>query len=935
MEGIREPCLGCRITALQLFPIVVVLSFTFMSTKVVAAFLDRVERSGLITEPKLSQLRQELEVAGVDLGNPHAITAALVDRGALTQWQTEKLLQGKHKGFFLGSYRLLRPLGKGGMGAVFLAQHEMMRRQCAIKVLPQTQIDKHSSVLERFYVEAQAVASLDHQNIVRAYDVNKEVKENKEIHYLVMEFVEGQDAQGMVQESGALDYVKAAEIIRQTANGLAHAHENGLIHRDIKPANLLIDKKGVVKILDLGLARFHDDSRMASLTAAHNETVLGTADYLSPEQALNSHNVDPRTDIYSLGCTAYFLLTGHPPFPEGSVAQRLVAHQVKQPKPIAEERPDAPPELAALIGKMMAKSPDDRFQSASEVATILAAWLVQHGGEDWRRQHSEITGDSSILSLVSQHREPTRAMASPMSETELEFAPLDDGAAEPQDRPAPAAAKRKGSGTRLAGKSGAAIEVKPSDDVDLTLAEEEEMPAPAIEAAPSPQSERSERAVKTEAPAAVLEELPPLPESPDASPLAAPDLLAELPSENALASLDQVDLLGSDQSGPALGAMESHVKLAPARGPSSSARLKSKPAAEPKPKTLLQNTQAVGLPILIGVGGGLLLVLVIILLILFSSPSNDLEVTRRRSPGAGADASLSQPAEPTGEGIAPGDVAAAGTAGLTEVQPQPSEAASQPEPAPAEPPKAIVEPEKAEAKPPQAAEQPTPAGAGPDGSRPKKKGRAQPPEAPAPAAVPSEPAKMEPSAPAKPEPAAPSPQSGEPPGGAVPVVEPAPTPAPPAAPQKPPLELFAGLTECVVEVKFGGDPKNVPKNLAAGLEFLAQGIRTKLQASERNIDLRVVEQSNQAVMEVVMTPSADPPHLVLNLKAELKCRTPDGGSVVVWSADSQNNPKPEVFRFIPTQFNPSLTPKLWEEKVIEFFKPLGKVHREAKSTLGK
>ena len=419
-----------------------------MSTKLVAAFLERVQRSGLVPEQKLSQLRQDLEAQGVDLDNPNAVAAALVERGAVTQWQVEKLLQGKHKGFFLGSYRLLRPLGKGGMGAVFLAQHEMMRRQCAIKVLPQTQIDKHSSVLERFYVEAQAVASLDHPNIVRAYDVSKEVKDNKEIHYLVMEYVEGQDAQATVQENGRLDYVKAAEIIRQTANGLAHAHENGLIHRDIKPANLLLDKKGVVKILDLGLARFHDDSGMASLTAAHNETVLGTADYLSPEQALNSHNVDQRTDIYSLGCTAYFLLTGHPPFPEGSVAQRLVAHQVKQPKPIAEERADAPPELTAIISKMMAKNPEDRYQNAAEIAAVLAAWLVQHGGEDWRRQHSEITGDSSILNLLPQHREPTRAMSSATSETELELAPLDEESAEPdaegRRRPSPKAAARFG-----------------------------------------------------------------------------------------------------------------------------------------------------------------------------------------------------------------------------------------------------------------------------------------------------------------------------------------------------------------------------------------------------------------------------------------------------------------------------------------------------------
>ena len=441
-----------------------------MSTKLVAALLERVQRSGLVPEERLSQLRQDLEAQGVDLGNPKAVAAALVERGVVTQWQVEKLLQGKHKGFFLGSYRLLRPLGKGGMGAVFLAQHEMMRRQCAIKVLPQTQIDKHSSVLERFYVEAQAVASLDHPNIVRAYDVSKEVKDNKEIHYLVMEYVEGQDAQATVQENGRLDYVKAAEVIRQTANGLAHAHENGLIHRDIKPANLLLDKKGVVKILDLGLARFHDDSGMASLTAAHNETVLGTADYLSPEQALNSHNVDQRTDIYSLGCTAYFLLTGHPPFPEGSVAQRLVAHQVKQPRPIAEERADAPPELTAIISKMMAKNLDDRYQNAAEIAAVLAAWLVQHGGEDWRRQHSEITGDSSILNLLPQHREPTRAMSSATSETELEFAPLDEESAEPAAKPAPA--KAKGSSTIRPGKAGAAVKKKATDDVDLTLAED-------------------------------------------------------------------------------------------------------------------------------------------------------------------------------------------------------------------------------------------------------------------------------------------------------------------------------------------------------------------------------------------------------------------------------------------------------------------------------
>ena len=351
-----------------------------MSTKLAIPFLDRLERSGLVTKDKTPKVRDDLQERGVDLDDPSAVARALIQSETLTQWQAEKLLEGKTKGFFLGSYRLLKPLGRGGMGAVFLAEHQMMRRQCAIKVLPQSSIKEGSSVLDRFYVEAQAVASLDHRNIVRAYDVSKEEKDRKEIHYLVMEYVEGEDVQGLISDGGPLDYVRAADFIRQTADGLAHAHENGLVHRDIKPANLLVDKKGVVKILDLGLARFFDDSDEASLTKEHNETVLGTADYLSPEQALNSHEVDHRTDIYSLGCTAYFMMTGHPPFPEGTVAQRLVAHQVKSPEPISDERADAPADLLAIIDKMMEKDPGNRFQPAADIATTLGAGRIEHGG---------------------------------------------------------------------------------------------------------------------------------------------------------------------------------------------------------------------------------------------------------------------------------------------------------------------------------------------------------------------------------------------------------------------------------------------------------------------------------------------------------------------------------------------------------------------------
>lgn len=327
----------------------------------IEAFLDLVDRSGVLRQGQMQKLLKEFESRRADLDTPQKMADELVAREVLTNWQASKLLQGKFKGFLLGSYRILKPLGKGGMGTVFLAEHRMMRRRCAIKVLPAKRSKDESSTLERFYREAQAVAALDHANIVRAYDVAHAVQDKVEIHYLVMEHVDGKDLQTRVEDLGTLEYHEAADLIRQAAQGLAHAHESGLVHRDVKPANLLRDSKGIVKVLDLGLARFFDDSEEASLTNEYGDKVLGTADYLAPEQALDCHGVDARADIYGLGQTFYFLLTGHPPFPEGSVAQRLLAHQMRSPEPIRNERPDAPPVLLAIIDKMTAKKADDRY----------------------------------------------------------------------------------------------------------------------------------------------------------------------------------------------------------------------------------------------------------------------------------------------------------------------------------------------------------------------------------------------------------------------------------------------------------------------------------------------------------------------------------------------------------------------------------------------
>jgi serine/threonine protein kinase len=249
-----------------------------------------------------------------------------------------------------------------------------MKQLRAIKVLPQHRIND-SSYLGRFYREARAAAALDHNNIVRAFDVDND----GDNHYLVMEYVEGNDLQRIVATQGVLSYETAAEYIRQAADGLAHAHHVGLIHRDIKPANLLVDNKGVVKILDMGLARFADDEKQASLTQLHDENVLGTADYLAPEQAINSHTVDSRADLYSLGCTLYFALTGHPPFPEGTMAQRLLMHQQKEPAPITNDRPDAPRDLVMICRRMMEKKLEERYQSAEEVSAALSRWLADRG----------------------------------------------------------------------------------------------------------------------------------------------------------------------------------------------------------------------------------------------------------------------------------------------------------------------------------------------------------------------------------------------------------------------------------------------------------------------------------------------------------------------------------------------------------------------------
>ncbi|MBA4187064.1 MAG: hypothetical protein C0467_03510 [Planctomycetaceae bacterium] len=328
-----------------------------------ADFTSLIVQSNLIDAATLDKyLKSHADT--VTLDDPPQLAGALIRDGLLTQFQAEQLIQGKWKGFFIGRYKVLGVLGSGGMGKVFLCEHSGMRRQVAIKVLPPKMAEDPSTV-EGFYREAQALASLAHRNIVHAFDAANDGG----VHYLVMEYVKGKTLEDLVTKDGPLSAHRVIDYLRQAALGLQHAFEAGLVHRDIKPSNFLVTENGVVKILDLGLARFFQgpDSSPGSKPGE----VMGTVDYMSPEQGLNATEVDIRGDIYSLGATFYFCLSGRLPFEGGTTAQKLLWHQIREPAPLKQLRPDLPTQLIDIISKMMAKEPANRFQTPDEVLAAL------------------------------------------------------------------------------------------------------------------------------------------------------------------------------------------------------------------------------------------------------------------------------------------------------------------------------------------------------------------------------------------------------------------------------------------------------------------------------------------------------------------------------------------------------------------------------------
>jgi serine/threonine protein kinase len=337
-----------------------------------SVFQESALLSGLVSQEQIDQVVAEVHAEPDRLPTPveelsdEELAAKLVESQVLTRYQADQLKAGRTK-LNLGPYTITDWIGQGGMGQVFKAVHKMMGRHCAVKVLPR---DKSTpEAIENFTREIRTQAQLDHANLVRAYDAGHDGN----VHYLVTEYVPGTDLRQLVRRQGPLTMQQAANVIMQAAHGLEYAHQGGLIHRDVKPGNILVTPEGIAKVSDLGLSGFVHDAENDPRAGK----IVGTADYLSPEQISNPNEITSVSDIYSLGCTLYYAVSGKVPFPGGTTRDKARRHCEETPWHPRRFNPEVSEEFVEIIADMMEKDPKARIQTAAEVAARLSPWATE------------------------------------------------------------------------------------------------------------------------------------------------------------------------------------------------------------------------------------------------------------------------------------------------------------------------------------------------------------------------------------------------------------------------------------------------------------------------------------------------------------------------------------------------------------------------------
>jgi serine/threonine protein kinase len=370
----------------------------------VDTFLKTILRSGVLERQELSQALRD--VPADQRQDAEALADHLVEAGKLSRFQASKLLRGMAVGLVLGPFHVLAPIGKGGMGTVYLARDSRGQALVALKVLPPKRARAEKRLLARFRREMEMCQRVAHPHLAWTYEVGV----CQGVYYIAMEYIPGKNLYRLVSDEGPLPVRRAARLFGEIAIALDHAHNQGLIHRDLKPSNIIITPHDHAKVLDLGLAIVQGEAPAEREVIGGRGYVVGTMDYIAPEQAEDAAKVDPRSDIYALGCTLYFALTGQPPYPGGTALEKIQRHRGEDPVPVPQLNAAVPPAFIGLVRKMMAKDPEQRFATAAEVQDKLLPWasgdvvlpLDRQGDKEYQQAIAELESAEVPLELIAE-----------------------------------------------------------------------------------------------------------------------------------------------------------------------------------------------------------------------------------------------------------------------------------------------------------------------------------------------------------------------------------------------------------------------------------------------------------------------------------------------------------------------------------------------------